>query len=249
MTSFFRISAICLAILAALFGEGGLPSFVFGELPEEIAIRDGAAGSDIASGPKNVPATRALEGDSRVPSRKSVRPAWVAAQPQRVNGEYRIPVEIGPYHSLAECRQHLRDTVAQAIDDYVELLVGPAARGKVKLPWSYVEQRIIRERFEESRVFQLTSTQQATMHSLHVLLGFDQAANQYIRQLWRTAEGLLHLARVGLLFAIIVWTIAVVWGYLRLDLASHGRYRWSLRSAMLILMALPWVLIGFFTLR
>lgn len=177
------------------------------------------------------------------------RPAWVEAKPERIGGEYRIPVRVGPYASPLECEARLPETVALAIDDYIELVLGPEARGKVKLPWSYVEEKLIRERFDETRLFQLTSTQQSEMHTLHVLLAFDQSANQYLRQLWRTAQGMTRLVRLGILFAVLVWSLAVIWSYLRLDLATAGRYRWPLRGLATGLLALPWLVLGFFVFR
>lgn len=249
MTRFRKAGWIGLALLVALLGEGGLPPAVSAQSPHRGAEPNVGQGNPISSQEGGADFVRSLEGDGHLPRQTTDRPEWVEARPRRVNGEYRLSVQVGPYASLSECHRHLPGAVEQAIDEYVAILVGPAARGKVKLPWSYVERQIIRERFEESRVFRLTSTQQATMHSLHVLLGFDQEANQYIRQLWRTAEGFVRLARIGVLFAIAVWSMAVIWGYLRLDLMSRGQFRRSLRGAMLILLALPWVLLGFLTLR
>jgi len=172
--------------------------------------------------------------------------SWVDARPQRVGGEYQVPVHVGPYATVIECEANLRPIVQAAIDDYVEQLVGPEARGRVRLPWSYVEQHLIRERFEERRLFQLTSTQQSEMTTLHLLLSFNQEANALIRQLWQQIVGLQRLMRLGTAFAGVVWVMAVVWGYLRLDLQTQGQYRWRLRTAALILLAAPFAVAGFF---
>ncbi|MGQ9505260.1 MAG: hypothetical protein ACUVQR_10150 [Thermogutta sp.] len=175
-------------------------------------------------------------------------PAWVEFPPQRVDGEYQIPVRIGPYLTVLECEANLRPAVQAAIDDYVEQLIGPEARGKIHLPWSHIEQHLIRERFEERRMFQLTSTQQGEMTMLHLLLGFDQDTNSLIRQLWRQIVGLQRVIRVAIVFGLLIWIMTVVWGYLHLDLQTHGRYRGRLRMAALLLLAAPFAAIGYFFL-
>ncbi len=173
-------------------------------------------------------------------------PSWIDARPQRVNGEYQIPVHVGPYATIIECESNLHSIVQATIDDYVEQLIGPEARGHVRLPWSYIEQNVIRDRFEEKRLFQLTSSQQSEMVTLHLLLSFNQEANTLIRQLWRQVVGLQRLKKIGLGLLATVWTMAVVWGYLRLDLRTQGRYRWRLRTAAAILLAAPFLAAGFF---
>ena len=173
-------------------------------------------------------------------------PAWVDARPQRVGGEYQVPVHVGPYITVIECEANLQPVVQAAIDDYVEQLIGPEARGKIRLPWSHIEQHMIRERFEERRLFQLTSTQQGEMTTLHVLLGFNQETNALIRGLWRQIVGLQRLFRVGIVFGSLIWIMTVVWGYLRLDLQTQGHYGWRLRTVALILLVAPFAVAGFF---
>ncbi len=175
-------------------------------------------------------------------------PSWVDARPQRVNGEYQIPIHVGPYATVIECESNLHPIVQATIDDYVEQLIGPKARGHVRLPWSYVEQNVIRERFQETRLFQLTSSQQSEMVTLHLLLSFNQETNALIRQLWRQVVGLQRLKNIGLGLLSTVWIMAVVWGYLQLDLRTQGRYRWRLRTAAVILLATPFLAAGFFVI-
>lgn len=173
-------------------------------------------------------------------------PAWVDARPQRVGGEYQVPVHVGPYITVLECEANLQPVVQAAVDEYVEQLIGPEARGKVRLPRSYIEQHLIRERFEERRLFQLTSTQQREMTTLHVLLGFNQETNALIRGLWRQIVGLQRLIRLAIVFGSLIWIMTVVWGYLRLDLQTQGRNRWRLRTVAIILLVAPFAAAGFF---
>ena len=182
--------------------------------------------------------------DAAPPPASRSRPAWVDQGAERVGGEYHMPVAIGPYASPLECEARLPAAVEAAIDDYVELVLGPEARGRVKVPWAFVETNLLRERYMESRLFQLTSTQQREMHTLYVLLAFDHNANQYLRQIWRFTQGTMNLVRFGTFFGIAVWTLTVVWGYLRLDLTLQGRYRWALRAAASVLLVLPWVVLA-----
>lgn len=180
------------------------------------------------------------------PSAGGEPPAWVDAPPRRVGAEYQVPVRIGPYLTELECEDNLRPAVQAAIDDYVEQLIGPEARGKIHLPWSHIQQHLIRERFEERRMFHLTSTQQGEMTMLHLLLGFDQETNSLIRQLWRQIVGLQRVIRVATVFGLLIWVMTVVWGYLQLDLQTHSRYRGRLRMAALLLLAAPFAVAGYF---
>jgi len=187
--------------------------------------------------------------DAAPPRASRSRPTWVDQGAERVGSEYRLPVAIGPYASPLECEARLPAAVEAAIDDYVELILGPEARGRVKVPWSFVVTNLLRERYMESRLFQLTSTQQREMHTLHVLLTFDHNANQYLRQIWRFTQGTMNLVRFGTFFGIAVWTLAVVWGYLRLDLTFGGRYRLPLGAAAGLLLVLPWIILAILPLR
>lgn len=171
-------------------------------------------------------------------------PPWVDGRAERVDGEYHFPIRVGPYTTPLECEQGLLAAVNQAVDEYVALYLGEAARGRVRLPRAFIEERLIRERWYENRPILVTNTEQADMTVLHALLVFDSSTNDYLKSLWRS---LLSLYRVGIFvagFAGVLWLLTVAWSYLKLDQLSAGRYRGRLRAAAVIAVILPPLLLA-----
>ncbi len=163
-----------------------------------------------------------------------------------MDGAYHFPIRVGPYTTPQECEQHLPEVVNQALDEYVAMYLGERARGHIRLPHAFIEERLIRERWYENRPFLVTNSEHANMTVLHVLLSFDSATNEYLKSLWRSV---LSMYRVGILmagFAGVLWLFAVLWAYLKLDQLSAGRYRGRLRAAAVIALLVPPGLLALF---
>lgn len=175
---------------------------------------------------------------------QSSPPGWVDQRPARVNGEYRLPIRVGPYTTPLECEQSMLSAVHQAVDEYAALYLGEEARGRVRLPRAFIEERLIRERWYENRPFLVTSTEQAEMTFLHVLLVFDGETNDYLKSLWRSAVRLYRVGVFAAAFAGVLWLLTVAWSYLKLDQISAGRYRGRLRAAAAIAVILPPLLLA-----
>jgi len=172
-------------------------------------------------------------------------PAWIY-QRATMDGAYHFPIRVGPYTTPQECEQHLPEVVNQALDEYVAMYLGERARGHIRLPHAFIEERLIRERWYENRPFLVTNSEHANMTVLHVLLSFDSATNEYLKSLWRSV---LSMYRVGILmagFAGVLWLFAVLWAYLKLDQLSAGRYRGRLRAAAVIALLVPPGLLALF---
>ncbi|MGQ9821355.1 MAG: hypothetical protein ACUVQK_05795 [Thermogutta sp.] len=175
---------------------------------------------------------------------QSSPPGWVDQGPARVNGEYCLPIRVGPYTTPLECEQSLLSAVHQAVDEYAALYLGEEARGRVRLPRAFIEEHLIRERWYENRPFLVTSTEQAEMTFLHVLLVFDSETNEYLQSLWRSAVSLYRVGVFTAAFAGVLWLLTVAWSYLKLDQISAGRYRGRLRAAAAIAVILPPLLLA-----
>jgi len=171
-------------------------------------------------------------------------PAWVDERAARVDGEYHFPIRVGPYTTPLECEQNLLSAVNQAVDEYIALYLGEQARGRVRLPRAFIEERLIRERWYENRPFLVTSTEQAEMTVLHALLVFDSATNDYLKSLWRSVLSLYRVSVFAAGFVGVLWLLAVAWSYLKLDQMSAGRYRGRLRAAAVIAVVLPPLLLA-----
>lgn len=191
-----------------------------------------AASANSAQGP--APASKAPAGGLAAPSD---RPAWVGSDPHLSEGVYQVAVVVGPYLTREECESKLPEEVQKAIADYVDLQIGPEASRRIQLPWDYVEGHLLKARWEERKEYSV-----GPMLRLHVLVGFDRQATQRIRQEW---DNLIVQRRVWTLAssgAVLLLTLSVIYAYLKIDLATGGRYRGRLRlaagTALVLLIAL-----------
>ncbi|NMC21686.1 MAG: hypothetical protein GYA33_14845, partial [Thermogutta sp.] len=202
---------------------------------------DGPATVPVAS---SQPAAPARSPTPVHTAEESSPPAWVDERAARVDGEYHLPIRVGPYTTPLECEQNLPSAVNQAVDEYIALYLGEQARGRVRLPRAFIEERLIRERWYENRPFLVTSSEHAEMTILHALLVFDSATNDYLKSLWRSVLSLYRVSVFSAGFAGLLWLPAVAWSYLKLDRISAGRYRGRLRGAAVIAAVLPPLLLA-----
>ena len=159
------------------------------------------------------------------------RPAWIDSIPHREGSDYQVPIVVGPYTTREECDKKLPEELLRAVDAYAVNLLGPRASGRVQLPLDYLQESLIRDTWEERRVFPLSPSLHSPMVQLHVLVGFDAKAVEKIRKVWKqiVVEGRVYrLAAVGI---VLLLSLTIAWAYLRLDLSTAGRYRWRLRLA------------------
>jgi len=154
------------------------------------------------------------------------QPAWVGAEPHRKDGVYQVHVAVGPYLTLEECESKLPEELNKAVADYVETRIGPEAGRRVHLPWDYLETHLIRDRWEERKEYSV-----GAMLRLHVLLGFDREANQRIQEEWDHLIVQKRLWGLGTLATLLLSALAVVYAYLKTDLATGGNLRGRLRLA------------------
>ena len=175
--------------------------------------------------------SRVETAEADVPSPSAPRPAWIDAVPHREGSDYQVPVVVGPYTSREECDKKLPEELLRAVDTYAVHLLGPRASGRVQLPLDYLQGSLIRDTWEERRVFPLSPSLHSPMVQLHVLVGFDAKAAEKIRNAWKqivVEQRVYRLAAVGI---VLLLSLSIAWAYLRLDLSTAGRYRWRLRLA------------------
>jgi hypothetical protein len=174
------------------------------------------------------------EVDALAPSPSSAstsRPAWVDSVPHREGNEYQVRIDVGPYTTREECDKKLPEELLRTVDAYAATLLGSRASGRVQLPPDYVQANLIRDTWEERRVFPLSPSLHRPMVQLHVFVGFDAKAAEKIRNAWKqivVEERVYRLAAVGI---VLLLSLGIAWAYLRLDLSTAGRYRWRLGLA------------------
>lgn len=164
----------------------------------------------------------------------SPRPAWVDREPQLVDGVYEMPISVGPYLTIDECRAKLPEELHKAVSEYVKRHhPGTKASQQVRLPLDYIQQHLVQAQWEERKQFSV-----GPMMRLHVLLGFDRQASERIRETWTRLVVQERIAVLAVIGTVALLLLATVYGYLRADLATGGRYRGRLRLAATTAMAL-----------
>ena len=94
------------------------------------------------------------------------------------------------------------------------------------MPYEFLRQEVVKGQWEEIRPSSV-----GPMTRLYVLLQFDRKMKDRIVEEGRRSvvAGRLWLAGGGL--AAMLWLLAVMYGYLRIDLKTGGAYRGRLRFA------------------
>lgn len=155
--------------------------------------------------------------------------AWTAAGAVRVGAVYRMPVEIGPYETRAECNAEQPHVLREAVHRYANQLLGEGASHYVDVPLPYIYQNIVRADCEEHR-----QTSVGRMLVVHNLLEFDRTVNDHLRDVHQRAVVAERLRYTGLGAAGVFGLLATAFGYLKLDTLSRGYYTGRLRAAAAI---------------
>jgi hypothetical protein len=212
--------------------SGGLLRMLSGALLRALEDEDGPQpGGAPAS---ETPRVEAAEADALTPTSpasSAPRPAWIDSAPHREGSDYQVSIVVGPYTTREECDKKLPEELLRAVDAYAVNFVNPRASGRVQLPLDYLQGSLIRDTWEERRVFPLSPSLHRPMVQLHALLGFDAKAVEKIRKAWTqivVEQRVYRLAAVGI---VLLLSLTIAWAYLRLDLSTAGRYRWRLRLA------------------
>ncbi len=203
----------------------------------EIAL----ANAGVIAEPENANSTES-DQDSPVKIAKETssdqKPDWVEKPPRRVGNSYQMSVTTGPYSTLMECERKIPDLLKSAVDQYLEAS-GRQWVGLLRLPPEKLRQ-LIADQWEETRQYSV-----GMMTQIHLLLSFDQKAKELIddaivSQLFANRASVAGTGFIGL------WLLlAVVWGYLKLDLATKGAHRTRLRvTATLATLTIAWVIVA-----
>jgi hypothetical protein len=165
------------------------------------------------------------------------RPEWVDAEPHRDGHAFLVPIKVGPFSSLSECEQGLPRAMQEAVDEYATKLLGAEARRSVRLPLDFLQEHVVQGQWEE-RTF--SPALERDMYNLHVLMSFDREANARLLETARQAVVAERLTETAGMLAIVLLLLSIIYGYLKVDLATGGAYRWRLRlvaGAMLLVLA------------
>lgn len=203
--------------------EPPLPSNPTAEIVAEAPDADVGATQSYA--PQASEQSAAPSGDGQHAQRADWR-TWTAAGAVRVGDVYRMPVEIGPYETRAECNAEQPQVLREAVHRYANQLLGEGAGDYVDVPLPYIYQNIVRADCEEHR-----QTSVGRMLVVHNLLEFDRTVNDHLRDIHQRAVVAKRLRYTGLGAAGVFGLLATAFGYLKLDTLSRGYYTGRLRAA------------------
>ncbi len=211
--------------------------------PVPPATSEGAA-SPAAAEAAGKPAAATATPPLRRPRPASPPPEWVGAPPRRTETGYQMSVATDPFATPLECERQLPETVRNAVAQYVALYLGdPQAASTIELPWEFVRTEIVKAQWEEPY-----ESSVGPMVRRHALLVFDKQVNARIDEAYHQAVVEQRVGRLATAVAGVLAVLAAAWSYLRLDLATAGRYRWALRlvaaTAILALVAAGWAILG-----
>lgn len=113
-----------------------------------------------------------------IAAESETRPDWVdqASGVDPSTGLYRTVVTVGPYQTRMDCDRRLDDELRKTVDDYTELYLGPAARGRANLSRDQLNKLITRT-CQES-----ISTSVGPMINVHTELVFDSKTQASLQE-------------------------------------------------------------------
>lgn len=203
----------------------------------------------------NTPAETATKSASPKPAAKptgprhsaperSTRPDWVGEPPRRVGDAYQVALDVDPYATIAESDRALPAKINAAVDDYAAQLIGPQARGRIRLPMEYIDEHVKRDDWQEWRKHEMGPSLTVDMVHRHILLRFDSAVNDHIRQMWKRSIANERVAGAGTIGGGVLALVAMIYGYLRFDLATRGAYRRRIRWAVVSVAVLTTLMVA-----
>jgi hypothetical protein len=210
--------------------------------PKTAAPNAEAKPKDTTGGEK--PAPKASSSGESAPKKAGppsveARPAWVDKLPEGTADVYLMAIKTDPRPTRGECESELPNWLNKAICQYAETQLGrgPQVAEQLQLPWKYVEDHIVQQKWPEPVQISLGKWVQ-----LHILLQFDQEAKRQIqkecdrvqRQLeeqWQHASLLRRLWYAGAGLAAVLVLLSMVYAGLKIDLATEGSCRGRLCAA------------------
>lgn len=158
------------------------------------------------------------------------RPTWVGKPAQMLGDTYQMTIAVGPYSTPQECEEELPRELQKALNRYVDMHVDrPAGSLPIALPGEFVREQIVKDKWEEA-----VPSSVGPMLRLHALMQFDRKVKDRILMEYERGviSGRLWIAGGGL--AMILWALAVMYGYLRFDMKTGGIHRRRLRIAAVL---------------
>ena len=189
--------------------------------------------------------------DVNPPAAAAKRPDWVGTPPRRLGqglGVYQMNFTVGPYTTLMECERELPGQLHKALAEYVELYLGPEARGQIPLDvrspigvnHTALRDFVLKDVFDEE-----VTTSVGPMKQMHVRIELNQKFNEWLKFRWREVRVEKRIWCTGTGLCGLLGALAVAFFSMKIDLATEGRYRGRLAVlAVVLVTVLVFVVLG-----
>lgn len=166
------------------------------------------------------------------------RPDWAEREPYKEGSVYCWPVVTDPRSDLDQAElEALPEALDEVVADYIakKLRLGSVASRQVRLDPTYILDNLVGDDiWVENR-----SLKVGEFVRIHALVKFDRQANSVIRETWESQQVVGRLWSAGGFLAMVLFALAVVYCYLKLDQVTHGAKRGLLRfAAILVILGL-----------
>jgi hypothetical protein len=155
----------------------------------------------------------------------SPRPKWLDEPLKTSERVYEVVVTAGPWDTRADCEASLPDAIERGVHQFITQYLGEEAAGRIRLPMDYVNAEVLKEQYAET----VDSPSFGRMTRLHALLQFDRKVKDRVRKEWDRLQLEQRLLYAGGGLGGLLLLLSVVYGYLKIDLATKGAYRGRLR--------------------
>lgn len=156
------------------------------------------------------------------------RPDWVGAPPKVVENIYRVPVQAGPYVTLRECYDQLRNEMRTVVQQRVEELVRESTGARhVHIPdldWMHVGASYIDRELLTDEYVEINDTSVGTMRTAWGLLEFTPNHDRHLVDSWKRAARQSRMAMVATMAALVVGALGGVLLLLKIDTWTRGYY-------------------------
>ena len=168
------------------------------------------------------------------------RPDWVDAGGKQMIEGYQVSVAVGPLLKRSDCDKALPAHLHEATASYIRDFLGDKAARRVQLSQHYIRSHIIQSEWEEPAEnplgprIKLDNDESAMWTKLHVLLQFDRDVDAHIEQQWKAAVVHRRLAYAGIGLATVLGLLSVLFGTLKIDQSTGGKYRGRLSFVSIV---------------
>lgn len=157
----------------------------------------------------------------------SVRPGWVDQPPKLDGPVQRLVVEAGPYSTLTECHEKLRQEIARTVKERLQELANDWMGRVTYVPELTAMQLGNAALMRELLLDQYVETTQASigeMKTAWAMLEFDQADDQRLLEAWQGYARRDGIAVTAVGSLIVLGALGLVYGLISIDTWTRGYY-------------------------